>query len=121
MASPSGSASIPITYPCWVDTGFSGGILLPSTLEAAVRQLGIKGQRLPVGLAGDVRSLANAYLGYLSKIDGFAFATNTIPVPVLFMGTSKYGLVGLNLIKDWISEFHGPNKVLTISENNSQA
>ncbi len=67
-------------------------------------------------LAGGKPALANVCFGYLVAIDTHQFTSDTIQCAVAFMGSCKEGLIGLDLLNRWVTEFHGPNGVLTVSQ-----
>lgn len=99
---------------CLVDTGFSGGLLLASSKSADLSLIGKKTVDVPIKLAGGMEDVARCCKGYLTRINEFEFPMNSVEITVCFLGEDNKGLAGLNLLKSWIAEFHGPNRVLTI-------
>ncbi len=98
---------------CWVDTGCSAAIIIPSTKQAEALNLKVKLRPKPVSLAGRIPSLATSCPAQIIKINEYHL-DNGIEISATFHGNDKHGLLGLDVINRWISEFHGPNRVLSI-------
>ncbi len=52
-------------------------------------------------------------LGLLEKIDGYAIPDG-IETEVYMHGNQEHGYIGLNVMKNWISEFDGPDSIVRI-------
>lgn len=94
------------------DTGFNGGIFLPKSYSERLEQNNIYGYIAPLRLADGSRILAKTYLGAIKKISEYQF-NPAILISVFCYGDST-SLVGLEVLNQWISEFHGPENNLTL-------
>jgi len=101
---------------CKVDTGFNGDILTPLH---HISDLSLTGARLYDGdfeLANGEIITGKWCLARVTKIANYEFYPPHIEIALICCGKSRNSLFGLRLLSKWIANFHGPKRLLTISE-----
>jgi len=97
-----------------VDTGFDAGIHLPDVHMSDAHLVGLEPTLGTVGLAGGVEKPAHYSFAYLKEIEGYEFPAPGIGVQLVLQGSSRHGVLGLEILKRFVTEFDGPNQLLTI-------
>jgi len=98
---------------CWVDTGFDGGIHVPNFRRSEAMTVGIDPKLMTLTLAGGVRVPGYACLAFLQQIEKYEIPSPGIETELIIQGTQDYGLVGLEILKNWIAQFDGPKETLS--------
>jgi len=99
---------------CWVDTGFSGGLHVPQYHESDMKMIGVEPRPTTVRLAGGVPGAGQVCVGYVQCIEGHNLPSPGIQTELLMHGGETHGLLGLSILRSWITEFDGPKQVLSI-------
>lgn len=108
VRNPDNLRQITFTKKIMVDTGFDAGCYIR---ESEMSQLDIIGVRPSVGKVtlADNKKVASHYcLGYLERIGGYELPSPGIEITVVFQGTDPEGLLGLEVLSNWIVTFDGP-------------
>jgi hypothetical protein len=98
---------------CWVDTGFDGGIHVPNFRRSEVMMVGIDPRLTTLTLAGGVRVPGYACLAFIREIEDYEIPAPGIETELIIQGTQDYGLIGLEVLKNWIAKFDGPRETLS--------
>jgi hypothetical protein len=100
----------------WIDTGFDGGIHVSQSYEAEITQLGVNIWPGGVGVAGGRTDLANRCLAYLQQIGDRELPAPGIEAEIIFHGQDRHGLLGLDILRNWIIKFDGPSQFFKITK-----
>ena len=98
---------------CWVDTGFDGGIHVPNFRRSEATMVGIIPSLATLTLAGGTRVPGSVCLAFLQQIENYKLPPPGIETELIIQGTQDYGLLGLEILKNWIAQFDGPRKTLS--------
>lgn len=98
---------------CWVDTGFSGGIHVPAFRRSDAEIIGVKPKPTTVTLAGGVRRPGHVCLAFIQKIEDHEITSPGLEAELVMQGRSRYGLLGLEVLKNWVAKFDGPAEILS--------
>ena len=101
----------------WIDTGFDGGIHLAQLHMSEITPIGVDLRPGPIAVAGGGIS-RNAYrcFAYLQQIGDHELPQPGIEAELVLHGSSRYGLLGLEILKHWIIRFNGPDEFFAITE-----
>jgi len=108
------SQQVTFEQRCWVDTGFAGGIHVPEFRMSDARTVGVQPKPTPIMLAGGVRRTGYARLSFLQQIDGYDIPPPGLETELVMQGKERHGLIGLEILKNWVVKFNGPKEILTI-------
>jgi len=97
-----------------IDTGFDGGIHVAQSHIADITLIGVNPVVGTIGLAGGIPNQAYRCFAYLQQIGNYELPMPGIEVELVLHGSSRHGLLGLEILKYWITKFDGPNQFLTI-------
>lgn len=100
----------------WIDTGFDGGIHVAQSHKGDITMIGVDPRPGPIGLAGGRSSPADRCLAYLQRIGNHEFPMPGIEVELILHGSDRHGLIGLDVLKQWIVELNGPNEFFKIRQ-----
>ncbi len=98
-----------------IDTGFDGGIHVAHLHRDSIALIGVN---LTSGLwevAGGGRVNADHCHAYLQQIGEFEFPRPGIETILVLQGSSDHGLLGLEVLNNWLLMFNGPNRSFKIS------
>lgn len=98
---------------CWVDTGFDGGIHVPNFRKSEAKMVGVDPRLTTLTLAGGARAPGHACLAFLQKIENCEIPSPGIETELIIQGTQNHGLIGLEILKNWIAQFDGPRQSLS--------
>jgi hypothetical protein len=107
---------ITIQKDLWIDSGFDGGIHVAQSHKSDITMIGVNPRPGPIGLAGGRSSSADRCFAYLQRIGNHEFPMPGIEVELILHGSSSYGLIGLDALKQWIIELNGPNEFFKIRQ-----
>lgn len=97
-----------------IDTGFDGGFHVSQLHRAEISLIGVDPTPGPIGLAGGRSEVGYYCLAYLQQLGDYEFPMPGIEAELILHGSSHHGLLGLDVLKHWITKFDGPNQNLTI-------
>jgi hypothetical protein len=100
----------------WIDTGFDGGLHIASFHMASATLIGLNLFPGNIGVAGGKTDVAYRCLAYLQKIGDKYFPAPGLEAELIFHGGDRHGLLGLDILKNWILTFNGPNEVFEIKK-----
>jgi len=100
----------------WIDTGFDGGIHVAQFQSSKATLVGLNLIPGPIGVAGGKTVPVYRCLAYLQKIGNKEFDPPGIEAELIFNGTDPHGLLGLDVLKNWILTFNGPNENFEIKK-----
>jgi len=101
---------------CWVDTGFDGGVHVPEFRRSEATMVGVQPTPATVTLAGRVRRPGYVCLAFLRQIDDYEIPPPGLEMELLMQGDQPWGLIGLEVLRNWIAEFDGPRETLSVYE-----
>jgi hypothetical protein len=101
----------------WIDTGFDGGIHISQFYETEITGLGIQMWPGNVGVAGGRTDPARRCLAYLQQIGDCELPAPGIEAEIIFHGQDRHGLLGLDVLKNWIVKFDGPGQNFRITKH----
>lgn len=99
----------------WIDTGFDGGVHIAQIHMPDITLIGINPVLGPIGVAGGRSSPAHRCLAYLQQLGDYEFPMPGIEAELVLHGSDRHGLLGLEILKHWITKFEGPNEYFTIT------
>jgi hypothetical protein len=101
----------------WIDTGFDGGIHVAQSHKPDITMIGVNPVPGPISVAGGATNVAHRCLAYLQRLGDHEFPMPGIETELILHGSSRHGLIGLDILKHWIATFDGLNELLTIKEH----
>jgi len=101
----------------WIDTGFDGGIHVAQSHKPDITMIGVNPIPGSVSVAGGATNVAYRCLAYLQQLGDHEFPMPGIETELVLHGSSRHGLIGLDILKRWTAKFDGPNEFLTITEH----
>src|SRR2546428_2870924 len=110
---PPDARKITISEKCLVDTGFSGYLRLSEKYAKDAKSVGAKLFPHTWVVATGEGVETSMVLALVDKIEGFVPST-PIRASVTLCGGSTIGLLGRELLKTWVAEFHGPRSLLSV-------
>jgi len=99
---------------CWVDTGFDGGVHVPEFRRSEANMAGIQPIPTTVTLAGGLRRPGYVCLAFLQQIEDYEVPLPGLEMELLMQGDQRWGLIGLEVLRNWIAEFDGPREILNV-------
>jgi len=99
---------------CWLDTGFDGDVFVPESHVSDARIAGVTPSMARIRLADGTLAISKLCLGYIASIDGFTFPSPGIEVQLYMRGSPPYGLLGLGVLKNWVTKLDGPNQFFDV-------
>jgi len=103
------------TLKCRVDTGFDGGILVPYEFYSDIQIIGIQPLIRQWTLADGEKKTVYICAAYIHSIDSYEFGAPGKPVKfVIPIGNKEIKLIGMNLLKYFITTFNGQNKNFSV-------
>jgi len=97
-----------------LDTGFDGGLKLPKAYSDFLKTQGITGWDRIVDTAGQ-QELAKLFRVDILEVSGIGIHKLATPIQSsLFCFQGQPHLMGLDILKKWVSEFNGPKKHLRL-------
>ena len=115
VVNPENSRQTTIQGDFWIDTGFDGGIHVSQFHENEVTALGVEVYPAPIGVAGGKTDPANRCLAYLQQIGDQELPAPGIAAEMIFHGQDRHGLIGLDILRNWIVKFDGPSQFFRIT------
>ena len=97
-----------------IDTGFDGGIHVAQACMDDIRMIGIDPAVGTYLQADGIPSPGHHCHAYLQQVGDYNFPMPGIEAELVLHGRSRYGLLGLEILRYWIAKFDGPNDLLTI-------
>lgn len=119
IVNPENSRQTTIDTVFWIDTGFDGGIHVPRTFESDATSVGISLLAGNIGVAGGRTEPTNRCFAYLQQIGDFELPAPGIEAEIIFHGTDRHGLIGLDILKNWTTKFDGLNQLFKITRLSS--
>lgn len=101
---------------CWVDTGFAGGIHVPDFRRSEATMIGISPDLTTLMVAGGVRLPGYVCLAYLQQIENYTLPAPGLEIELIMQGRQTYGLMGLDVLRNWITKFNGPAQLFGFYE-----
>ena len=108
------SRQITIQKRVRIDTGFDAGVHIRESEMSELSMIGIRLTPGPVTLAGDVPATAYFCFAYLQQIGDFELPPPGMEVTLVFQGSRREGLLGLEILNNWIVTFNGPEQFFEI-------
>ena len=99
----------------WIDTGFDGGIHVAQSHISDIALIGISPAPGPIGVAGGEIKQAYHCFAYLQQIGDHELPMPGIEAELVLHGSDRHGLLGLEILKYWITKLDGPNEFFTIT------
>jgi hypothetical protein len=99
----------------WIDTGFDGGIHIAEIHRYDITMIGVNPVPGTIGVAGGRSELANRCFAYLQQIGDYEFPMPGIEVELILHGSASHGLIGLEVLRNWVIKFDGQNEFFTIT------
>ena len=99
---------------CRIDTGFDGGIFIPSRYKSDLDIIGVEPSISNVTLADGSKIAAYICAAYILKMDKCAFLPPGKPIEVIICGIREGQLLGMDTLKYCTAFFDGINQNLTI-------
>ena len=99
----------------WIDTGFDGGIHVAQFHEADITMIGVNPVAGTISVAGGRSDATYRCLAYLQQIGDYELPMPGIEAELVLHGSDRYGLLGLDILKHWITKFDGPNEFFRIA------
>jgi len=113
IINPRTGATVSFEERCWVDTGFDGGIHVPNFRRSEATMAGIDPRLTTLTLAGGIRVPGSVCLAFLQQIENYEIPLPGIETELIMQGTQDYGLIGLDILKNWIAQFDGQRETLS--------
>ena len=101
----------------WIDTGFDGGIHVAQAHMSDITLIGISPVPGTIGVAGGRTNPAHRCLAYLQQIGDHELPMPGVEAELVLHGSDRHGLLGLEILKYWITKFEGPNEFFTITQS----
>ena len=114
IANPETGRQTTIEKDFWIDTGFDGGIHVAQFHMSDITLIGVSPVLGSIGVAGGKTNIAYRCLAYLQQIGDHELPMPGIESELVFHGSDRHGLLGLEILKHWTIKFDGPNKFFTI-------
>ena len=99
----------------WIDTGFDGGVHFAQSYISDITLIGVSPVLGPISVAGGGIRRAYRCLAYLQQIGDHKFSMPGIEAELVLHGSDRHGLLGLEILKYWITKLDGPNEFFTIT------
>lgn len=115
VINPENGRQTTIEKDFWIDTGFDGGVHVAQSHVFDINQIRVNPVAGTIGLAGGQASTAYRCLAYLQRIGDHEFPMPGIEAEMVLHGSDRHGLLGLEILKYWITKFDGPKEVFTIT------
>ena len=115
ILNPVNSRQTTIHADFWIDTGFDGGIHVSQSYETEIASLGLDLWQGNIGVAGGKTDRVNRCLAYLQQIGDRELPSPGVETEIVFHGADRYGLLGLDILRNWIIAFDGPNQFFRIT------
>jgi hypothetical protein len=97
-----------------IDTGFDAGVHVRESEMLELSTIGIRPTPGSATLAGDVTAKAYFCFAYLQQIGDFELPPPGMEVTLMFQGSGREGLLGLEILNNWIVTFNGPEQFFKI-------
>lgn len=100
----------------WIDTGFDGGLHVAQSHMPDITMIGVSPRIGSINVAGGGRP-RTAYRchAYLRRIGDHELPMPGIESELVLHGSDRHGLLGLDILKNWIVNFNGLNEFFTIT------
>ena len=102
---------------CWVDTGFNGGVHVPLFRRSEANIVNVTPQPTNLSLAGGVRAPGFVCHAHLLRIEDYDLDSPGLETELIMQGNDDHGLLGLKILKKWITTFNGRSQVLGFYES----
>lgn len=109
-----GSRQITIRKRVKIDTGFDSGVHIRESEMSELSIIGVKATLGSVTLAGNIPANAHYCLAYLQQIGEWEFPPPGMEIVLVFQGSNREGLLGMEVLSHWITTFDGPNRSFKI-------
>ncbi|MCJ7423530.1 hypothetical protein MUP01_04590 [Candidatus Bathyarchaeota archaeon] len=109
-----GSRQTTIQKRVQIDTGFDSGVQIRESEISELSIIGVKPTHGSVTLAGNIPASAYYCLGYLQRIGEWELPPPGMEIVLVFQGSNREGLLGLEVLSHWIATFDGPNQSFKI-------
>jgi hypothetical protein len=109
-----GSRQITIRKRVKIDTGFDSGVHIRESEMSELSIIGVKATLGSVTLAGNIPTNAHYCLAYLQQIGEWEFPAPGMEIVLVFQGSNREGLLGMEVLSHWITTFDGPNRSFKI-------
>lgn len=103
----------PFKIKCLVDTGFNAGIYASKTHVSDAQLCGLAPLLTQIRLGDGSKVPAHLSLAYIDKINNLQLPLPGIKVQ-FFMRGKEFNYLGMEALCNWVTEFDGPHKLLTI-------
>src|SRR5271157_2857076 len=103
----------------WIDTGVDGGVHIPRAFELDATGVGVTLLNGTIVVAGGRIESTHRCFAYLLQIGDFELPAPGLEAEIVFQGTNNYGLIGLDILKNWTIKFDGLNQFFKISRLSS--
>jgi hypothetical protein len=110
IINPNNLRQITIEKNVRIDTGFDAGVHIREAEMSELSTIDMKPFVGTVSLAGDIPATAHYILAYLQQIGDYLLPPPGIEVTLIFQGSGREGLLGIEVLNHWTITFNGPQK-----------
>lgn len=114
IVNPETGRQITIEKDFKIDTGFDGGIHVAQSYMDDIKMIGLDPTIGTYFLADGMPSTVHRCLAYLQQVGDYGFSMPGIEAELVLHGRSRHGLLGLEILRYWITKFDGPDELLTV-------
>ena len=114
IQNPVNLRQVPLDFECRIDTGFDGGIMVPHWHLSDAQSIGIEPSITNIILADGRRIPAYVCVVHLQEIETYNIPPPGIPMILVMCGSRKGTLLGMDLLKNHVISFDGPNQAFTL-------
>jgi hypothetical protein len=114
VINPDNFRQITIQKKVKIDTGFDSGVHIRESEMSELSTIGIRSTVGPVTLAGNVPATAHYCLAYLQQIGDHELPPPGMEITLVFQGSAREGLLGLEILNHWIITLNGPDQIFKI-------
>ena len=115
IRNPETAKQTPLHLECRIDTGFDGGIFVPSLYLSDAKMIGIEPGITNITLADGGRITAYVCTAHINKIEKHYLPEPGKPVILVICGNRKGQLLGMDTLKYCTTAFDGPKQCFTIT------
>lgn len=115
IQNPQNARQTPLDFECMIDTGFSGGIMVPDWVRLDAQSIGIETSITNMTLADGSKTSVHVCVANIHKIDNHSFLLPGKATMLVMCGRRPGKVLGMDALKYWAVLFDGPRQTLTIS------
>ena len=115
IRNPNTMEQTPVILEGIVDTGFDGGLFVPSVYKSDLETIRVTPRKTSITLADGRRIPVETCLAYIQEVENIELPAPGIPVSFILCGRFEGSLIGMNFLRNCVTEVDGIRSNINMS------